>query len=85
MRTTVRLPDDLLAEAKKRAAERGTTLTQLFEEALREALARHREADSPSRDRVCLTTVDGSGLQPGVDLDDSAALLDVMEGGDGPP
>ena len=28
---------------------------------------------------VKLITVSGKGLQPGVDLDDSAALLDLME------
>jgi mRNA interferase RelE/StbE len=27
---------------------------------------------------------DGSGLQPGVDLDDTASLLEVMDGGDAP-
>ncbi len=36
----------------------------------------------PGRSRrtpVTLTTFGGSGLQPGVDLDDSAALLDLMD------
>jgi hypothetical protein len=28
---------------------------------------------------IVLLTVSGNGLQPGVDLDDSAALLDLME------
>lgn len=83
MRTTIRLPDDLLKEAKKRAAERGTTLTQLVEEALRESLARARD-EGDHAEPVTLTTVDGSGLQPGVDLDDSAALLDLMESEDDP-
>ena len=80
MRTTIRLPDHLLAEAKKRAAERGTTLTRLFEDALRAALAPEREAPGPGT-RVRLVTVGGRGPQPGVDLDDSAALLDLMESG----
>lgn len=80
MRTTIRLPDDLLAEAKKRAVERGTTLTQLFEDALREALAREKER-AASAAPVELITVAGDGLQPGVDLDNSAALLDLMESG----
>lgn len=84
MRTTVRLPDDLMAEAKKRAAERGTTLTRLFEDALREALARSRDTGTEEAEPLCLTTVDGCGTRPGVDLDDSAALLDLMEGGGGP-
>lgn len=83
MRTTVRLPDDLLKEAKKRAAERGTTLTALLEEALRETLARSRDREDAG-EPVRLTTVGGSGTRPGVDLDDSAALLELMEGGDDP-
>lgn len=85
MRTTVRLPDDLLTEAKKRAAERGTTLTRLFEDALREALARSRDDGKATEEPVRLTTVAGSGLRPGIDLDDGAALLDAMEGGDRGP
>lgn len=85
MRTTIRLPDDLLREAKKRAAEQDTTLTQLVEDSLRETLARGRRAAAPDDEDVELTTVDGAGLRPGVDLDDSAALLDRMEAGDATP
>lgn len=77
MRTTVRLDPPLLAEAKKFAVERGTTLTGVIEGALREVLARRR--DAPSAGRVCLTTFGGKGARPGVDLDDSAGLLDWME------
>ena len=77
MRTTIRLPDHLVAEAKKRAAERGMTLTRLFEDALQESLSRAR-VNERTREPVRLVTVGGRGLQPGVDLDDSAALLDVM-------
>ena len=77
MRTTVRLNDRLLAEAKKHAAASGKTLTSLLEDALREKLAR-RNTQGRSRP-VRLKTVKGSGLRAGVDLDDSAALLDVME------
>ena len=39
MRTTVRLSDDLLRSAKKRAAEEGRTLTSLIEEGLKVVLA----------------------------------------------
>lgn len=84
MRTTVRLPDDLLKEAKRRAAERGTTLTALIEEALRETLSRGREGESRA-EPVSLTTAGGTGVQPGVDLDDSAGLLDLMESGGAAP
>ena len=31
---------------------------------------------------VVLPTFTGEGLQPGVDLDDTASLLDLMQGGD---
>ena len=77
MRTTIRLPDHLLAEAKKLAAETGRTLTEVIEGALREVLARRKKARR--RGPVKLTTVGGRGVQRGVDLDDSAALLDLME------
>lgn len=76
MRTTVRLDPHLLAEAKKHAAESGKTLTSLLEEALRESLAR-RNGQAKARP-VRLKTVKGSGARAGVDLDDSASLLDLM-------
>ena len=76
MRTTVRLDEHLLAEAKKHAAESGKTLTSLLEEALRESLSR-RKPQVKSKP-VRLKTVNGGGVRAGVDLDDSAALLDLM-------
>jgi hypothetical protein len=82
MRTTVRLDPQLLAEAKQLAAATGRTLTAVIEEALRTAVAPRRRPHR--RARVRLTVVDGHGVQPGVDLDDSAALLDVMDLGRGP-
>jgi hypothetical protein len=77
MRTTVRLDERLLAEAKKHAADTGRTLTAVLEDALRETLAR-RSARGKRRP-VRLKTVKGDGIRPGVDLDDTAALLDLME------
>jgi hypothetical protein len=76
MRTTIRIDDALLARAKQRAAERGSTLNAVVEDALRESLAR-REA--PRAEPVDLPVFKGSRLRPGVDLDDSAALLELME------
>ncbi|NIV35143.1 MAG: ribbon-helix-helix protein, CopG family [Anaerolineae bacterium] len=77
MRTTIRLDDDLLVEIKQIAARSDRTLTSVIEDALREMLARRRKTED--RAPVRLTTVSGGGLQPGVDLDDSAALLSLME------
>jgi hypothetical protein len=78
MRTTIRLDAHLLAQAKAKAAETGRTLTAVIEDALRASLAR-KSASRPRR-QIALTTVKGDGLQPGVDLDDTAALIDRMEG-----
>ena len=77
MRTTIRLDEHLLIEAKRYAAESGRTLTAVIEDALRASLAR-RES-SPSKMPVRLKTAGGEGLQSGVDIDDSSALLDTME------
>ena len=82
MRTTIRLDDQLLAQAKRVAHATGRTLTAVIEDALRAALAQRRSG--PKRGRVRLPTFNGGGLLPGVDLDDSASLLDAMERVHGP-
>ena len=79
MRTTVKIDDALLVEAKTRAAMSGRTLNQIVEDALRAAFARRPAGDPP----VDLPVFAGGRLMPGVDLDDSAALLDLMDGRDG--
>jgi hypothetical protein len=76
MRTTIRLDDELLKEVKGVAAATGKSFTELVENALRESLARRK--DLSRRERITLPTFSGRGLRPGVDLDDSAALEDVM-------
>jgi hypothetical protein len=79
MRTTIDVPDDLLAEAKARAAREGRTLSAVVSDALRGAFAR---ADESRLTPVRLTTFRGEGVRPGVDLDDSAAHLDLLDGRD---
>lgn len=81
MRTTIRLPDELLREAKRLAAETDRTLTSLIEDALRAAL-RGRPPNGRAIEPVRLTTYGREGTLPGVDLDDSAALVDRMESDD---
>jgi hypothetical protein len=78
MRTTVRLPDQLMRQARQRAMATGRTLTKLIEDAIRAELSR---PSSTGEDRVAYVVepVDGRGLRPGADLDDSAGLLDIME------
>jgi hypothetical protein len=77
MRTTVNLDDQLLGDAKLLAQQTGRTLTAVIEDALRERLARrHTSAEcAPTR----LPTVTGQGPLPGVDLDSSANLRDLMD------
>jgi hypothetical protein len=77
MRTTIRIDDRLLVEAKTRAALTGRTLNQVVEDALREAFARREPGHGV---RPALPVHHGGRLMPGVDLDDSAALLDAMDG-----
>ena len=83
MKTTIRLDKGLHTEAKELAARTGRSLNAVIEDALREMLTRRSLA--AARPPVRLPTFAGKGLQPGVDLDDSAALLDLMDGFDGPP
>ncbi len=79
MRTTIKIDNELLIEAKARAARSGSTLNAVVEDALRETFARRGRAGATP---VELPTFPGSQLRPGVDLDDGVALLDRMEGMD---
>lgn len=80
MRTTLSIDDGLLEDAKKVAAQTGRSLARFVEDALRESLARSRQQRTAEPTR--LHTIGGKGLLPGVDLDDSAALQDVMDADD---
>jgi Arc/MetJ family transcription regulator len=79
MRTTIKIDDHLLADAKAQAARSGRTLNEVVEDALRESLG--RGSRSVREQPLPLPTFSGD-LQPGVDLDDNSALLDLMEGAD---
>jgi hypothetical protein len=79
MRTTVRLDEALLRQAKAAAAREGQTVTALIERGLRLVLAssRHR----PERARVTLPVSRAKGgTRPGINLDDSNAILDILDG-----
>lgn len=75
MRTTIQLDDQLLARVREVAAKTGRTMTAIIEDALRQSLSLKKPE---GRRRVRLTTVRGKGPRAGVDLDDSASLLDFM-------
>lgn len=81
MRTTIHIDDHLFADLKKAAARTGRTLTAIIQDALRESLYRRQATARPAVD---LPVFHGTGVMPGVDLNDSAALLDLMKKDDGP-
>lgn len=63
MKTTVEIPDALLAAARRVAAREGLTLRQLIEEGLRRVVGERRK-DQPFRLRRA--AFKGQGLQPGL-------------------
>ena len=76
-RTTVRLPEELMRRAKRRAAEEGRTLTALIEDAVRRALSQPKGAKVPRKmPRVSAAT---GGLWPGVDLSNNAAVQEIED------
>ena len=77
----MRLDDDLMRAVKRHALESGTTVTSVIAESLRERLQRHRARASNPPAPLSLVTAGEGGLRPGVDLDDSAALIELMERG----
>ncbi len=73
MKTTVELPDQLLIEAKKRAAELRKPLRALIEEGLRAQLRATRSARIKPRKKIHWVTVPGE-LPADVDLSDRVAM-----------
>ena len=69
--------DELLRRAKQVALERHSTLGSVIEDALRRSLS--QGVGVPRTEPTRLPTFKGKGLQPGVDLDSTSALLDIME------
>ncbi len=82
MRTEIHLEGDLLTEAERFAIARGATLQGLVEEALRLLL---KERGTRPAKLIEEPPTWGSGwLRPGVNLDHTAALLDLMDQDDAP-
>jgi hypothetical protein len=77
MRTTVDLPDELLRQARRQAAEEGTTLTALLADGLRLRLG--GAPRSARRRRPLPVSNVGGGLQPWIDPSSNASLLDAAD------
>ena len=73
---------------RERLERLATALDATKSDVLRRALAalesQVRRPASRAPKHVSLSTFNGNGLQPGVDLDDSASLLDLMQADDAP-
>ena len=74
MKTTVEVPDELLIEAKKHAAEQRTTLRALIESGLRHALGERGRSSPSKRPAIRWVTVPG-GLPQGLDVADRAKMM----------
>jgi hypothetical protein len=78
MRTTVNIPDEAFELCKKKARETGTSIGEVLAEAI---FFTYRERPKQARARRFELPVSGrGGLCPGVDLDRTAELEDLMEG-----
>jgi hypothetical protein len=75
-RTTVRLPDDLIRRAKRKASAEGLSLTALIEEGLRRVVNEPSPSATAPRVLPPVSAATG-GLRAGIDVDDSAALQEI--------
>jgi hypothetical protein len=77
-RTTVRLPEDLVRRAKRKAAAEGRTLTSLIEDGLRLVVGENRKPQKRPRAPIPVSKATG-GLMPGIDISDSAAIQEMED------
>lgn len=75
MRTTMDIDDELLRAATSRASLDGSSLAAVVEQALREFLS---ASDSAVAHGPRIPIFRGQGMQPGVDLTNSAGLEDLL-------
>jgi hypothetical protein len=67
-RTTVRLPEDLLNRAKRKAAAEGRTLTSLIEDGLRMVVTETKKPTKQKKRVLPPVSKATGGLMPGIDL-----------------
>ena len=77
-RTTVRLPEDLVRRAKRKAAAEGRTLTSLIEDGLRLVVAEKGKPGKGNRVLPRVSTATG-GPMPGVDVTDFSAIQEMED------
>jgi hypothetical protein len=77
-RTTVRLPEELLKRAKRKAAAEGRTLTSLIEDGLRLVTAERKTTRPVKRTLPPVSKAKG-GLLPGIDLTSFSAFEEAED------
>jgi hypothetical protein len=77
-RTTVRLPDELVRRAKRKAAAEGRSLTALIEDGLRRVLNDRASSGKADRSLPPVSSATG-GLMLGIDLDGGSALQEMED------
>jgi len=77
-RTTVRLPEDLLYRANRKAAAEGRTLTSLIEDGLRWIVTEKPRVTSRRRVLPRISQA-GGGAMPGIDFTDSATFQEIVD------
>ena len=77
MRTTLNIDDQLMSRVRQMAARRGVTLTQVFEDALREMLANLEASRIPTSFEI--PVVEGR-RPPAVDFADRDVLYEHLDG-----
>ena len=77
-RTTVRLPEDLLHRARRKAAAEGRTLTSLIEDGLRLIVTEDRKGTKGKRVLPRISKATGGPL-PGIELTELSTLQEIDE------
>jgi len=77
-RTTVRLPEELLDRAKRKAAAEGRTLTSLIEDGLRLIVSGSQKVAQKKRVLPRISKASGGAI-PGIEFSDSATLQEIED------
>ena len=79
MKTTLELPDDVMRQVKIRAVHEGRKLKDLMAELIRRGLRSPKKAGRMAMRRPLPVSAARGGVRRGVNVNDSAALLERME------
>ena len=77
-RTTVRLPEELLGRARRKAAAERRALTSLIEDGLRLVVSEYRNPRKSKRGLPRVSRASG-GPMPGIEITDFSALQEMDE------